>query len=427
MLNLSDALLADEQDALLAADDFARDRRSAATRTVWSQDDPCLICCGMTSPAHPDLGSLPTPCLLLDRPRMERNIVRLKESLQSLRVGLRPHLKTAKSVDIALRMMASPSGPATVSTLQEAEAFADAGVTDLLYAVGIAPAKLDRVLALRRRGVDLTIVLDSVEQARAVAAKSRAAQLAIPALIEIDSDGHRAGVRPGDPALLEIAGALQEGGALLRGVMTHAGGSYDSRSVDDLVSAAERERASAVQCATELRSAGFAAPIVSVGSTPTAHFARDLSGVTEVRAGVFVFFDLVMAGIGVCCVDDIAISVLTTVIGHQPAKRQLIVDAGWMALSRDRGTASQAVDQGYGIACDIAGRPYPDLIMTQTSQEHGVLEMRAGSSTACPSLPIGSLVRIMPNHACATAAQHSEYVVLSDSAATRWPRIAAGW
>ena len=381
----------------------------------------------MTVSPYPDIGSLTTPCLLLDRPRMERNIARLGQRLQGLGVGLRPHLKTAKSIDIALLMMASPTGPATVSTLQEAEAFADAGVKDLLYAVGIAPAKLDRVLALQRRGIDLTIVLDSVEQARAVAAKSRAAQLAIPVLIEIDSDGHRAGVRPGDPLLLAIARALREGGALLRGVMTHAGGSYDSRSVDEMVSAAERERASAVQSAASLRAAGFTCPIVSIGSTPTAHFARKLDGVTEVRAGVFVFFDLVMAGIGVCTLDDIAISVLATVIGHQPAKRQLIVDAGWMALSRDRGTASQPVDQGYGLVCDATGRPYPDLIMTEASQEHGVLEMRAASSAACPSLPIGSLVRILPNHACATAAQHSEYIVLGDTEPTRWPRIAAGW
>jgi len=271
---------------------------------------------------QPDLSSLTTPSLLLDRARMERNIARLKGHLRSLGVGLRPHLKTVKSIDVGWRMMTSPAGPATVSTLQEAEVFADAGVKDLLYAVGIAPAKLDRVLALRRRGVDLTIVLDSVDQARAVAEKSRAADLAIPTLIEIDSDGHRAGVRPGDPLLLEIARTLHDGGALLRGVMTHAGGSYDSRSVDDLARAAEQERANAVRCAATLRSAGFACPIVSVGSTPTAHFARDLSGVTEVRAGVFAFFDLVMAGIGVCAIEDIAISVLATVIGHQPAKRR---------------------------------------------------------------------------------------------------------
>jgi D-serine deaminase-like pyridoxal phosphate-dependent protein len=369
---------------------------------------------------------LTTPCLLLDTQRMDRNIRRLNERLARLGVASRPHLKTAKSVEIARRMMPSPSGPATVSTLQEAEAFADAGVRDLLYAVGIAPAKLDRVLALHRRGVDLMVILDSVEQARAVAAKSREAKVTIPALIEIDADGHRAGVRPGDPVLLEIGGALQQG-ASLRGVMTHAGGSYDSRSEAELVRAAEQERASVVQCAQALRAARLPCPIVSVGSTPTAHFARDLSGVTEVRAGVFVFFDLVMAGVGVCTLDDIAISVVASVIGHQRAKAQIIVDAGWMALSRDRGTADQPVDQGYGLVCDAAGNPYPDLIVKHVNQEHGILELRASGSAELPELPVGSLVRILPNHACATAAQHTHYLALEGSALARWPRIPPGW
>ena len=107
-----------------------------------------------------------------------------------------------------------------------------------------------------------------------------------------------------------------------------------------------------------LRSHGHAAPVVSVGSTPTAHFARDLTGVTEVRAGVFVFFDLVMHGIGVCAIDDIALSVLATVIGHKPEKGWILIDAGWMALSRDRGTANHPVDQGYGLVCNADGVPY---------------------------------------------------------------------
>jgi D-serine deaminase-like pyridoxal phosphate-dependent protein len=375
----------------------------------------------------PALRGITTPSLLLDRPRMERNIARLKERLASLNVASRPHLKTAKSVEIARRMMQSPAGPATVSTLQEAEAFAAAGVRDILYAVGIAPGKLDRVIAMRRRGVDLAIVLDSVEQAQAVAAKSRAAGTPIPVLIEIDSDGHRAGVRPGDARLVEIGRTLHTGGAELRGVMTHAGGSYDSRSVTELERAAEQERASVVNCAEALRAAGLPCPIVSVGSTPTAFFARDLSGVTEVRAGVYVFFDLVIAGIGVCTLDDIAISVLASVIGHQRDKDQIIVDAGWMSVSRDRGTADQPVDQGYGVVCDESLRPYPDLILKHVNQEHGILEMRAGSAHACPSLPVGSLVRILPNHACATAAQHGHYVVLDGSSITQWPRIPAGW
>ncbi|MBL8271542.1 DSD1 family PLP-dependent enzyme [Steroidobacter sp.] len=378
--------------------------------------------------AESPLARLPTPSLLLEQQRMDRNIARLTDHLGRLGTTLRPHLKTTKSVDIARRVMVSPSGPATVSTLKEAEEFAAAGVRDILYAVGIAPAKLDRAIALRRSGVDLSIVVDNIDQARAVAAKCRELKISLPTLIEIDSDGHRAGIQPGDPLLVEIARVLQEGGADPRGIMTHAGGSYDARSEAQLIAAAEQERAEAVKCAEQLRAAGFASPVVSVGSTPTAHFARDLTGVTEVRAGVFVFFDLVMAGIGVCSIDDIAISVLSSVIGHQPSKNQILVDAGWMAMSRDRGTANQPVDQFYGLVCDAAGRPYPDLIMRYANQEHGVLELRPGSTAKLPDLPVGSLVRILPNHACATSAQHSHYnVILDGQVVAKWPRIQPGW
>lgn len=379
------------------------------------------------NPPELALARLPTPCLLLEQRRMDANIERLANHLDRLCVPLRPHLKTAKSIEIARRLMASESGPATVSTLQEAEEFAAAGVRDILYAVGIAPAKLNRVIALRKQAVDLSIVVDNVDQARAVAEKCRTSGLSLPTLIEIDADGHRAGIQPGDPLLVEIAGILQEGGAEPRGVMTHAGGSYDARSERELVAAAEQERAAAVKCAQQLRAAGYAAPVVSVGSTPTAHFARDLTGVTEVRAGVFVFFDLVMAGIGVCSIEDIAISVLASVIGQQRAKRQILVDAGWMAMSRDRGTANQPVDHYYGVVCDASGRPYPDLIMRSANQEHGILELRPGSSAKLPELPVGSLVRILPNHACATAAQHNHYNVILDGEIAQWPRIPSGW
>jgi D-serine deaminase-like pyridoxal phosphate-dependent protein len=271
---------------------------------------------------------LETPCLLVDEPRMTRNIERLKCRLDRLGASLRPHLKTCKSVEIARRLMPSAQGPATVSTLKEAEEFAAAGVRDIMYAVGLAPGKLDRVLALRRQGVDLSIIIDSREQAAAVAASSRAAGDRIPTFIEIDCDNHRAGIRPDDPLLVQIGRDLHEGGAELRGVMTHAGGSYDAIGVAALERAAEEERAATVAAATAMREAGLPCPIVSVGSTPTAHFARDLAGVTEVRAGVYVFFDLVMAGIGVCSVDDIALSVLTSVIGHQRSKGWILVDAG---------------------------------------------------------------------------------------------------
>lgn len=377
------------------------------------------------------LQTLETPCLVLDTERMHRNIRRLRERLATLGPNLRPHLKTAKSVEVARRVMTSDAGPATVSTLKEAEQFAAAGVRDLIYAVGIAPgSKLERVAALRAGGTELSIILDTVEQAQFVAEACRSSGDAIPVLIEIDCDGHRSGVRPEDSVtLLEIGRTLHQGGAELRGVLTHAGGSYAARGTAALERCAEEERAAAVKAAETLREAGLPCPVVSVGSTPTAHFARDLTGVTEVRAGVFVFFDLVMAGIGVCKLDDIALSVLATVIGHQPEKGWILVDAGWMALSRDRGTAKQDVDQGYGLVCEINGEPYGDLIVADANQEHGVLAMRVGAHSALPELPIGTRVRILPNHACATGAQHDRYHVVrtgSETIDAEWPRF-GGW
>jgi D-serine deaminase-like pyridoxal phosphate-dependent protein len=195
-----------------------------------------------------------------------------------------------------------------------------------------------------------------------------------------------------------------------------------------MMKAADAERMAVVHAARALRDAGMPCSVVSVGSTPTAHFARDLQGVTEVRAGVYAFFDLVMAGLGVCTLDDLALSVLATVIGHQRAKGWIIVDAGWMAMSRDRGTAKQPVDQGYGLACDTQGQPYSDLIMIQANQEHGVLALRPGSRGKLPELAVGAQVRILPNHACATGAQHDRYHVLdrTGDVYTQWQRF-SGW
>jgi D-serine deaminase-like pyridoxal phosphate-dependent protein len=122
-----------------------------------------------------------------------------------------------------------------------------------------------------------------------------------------------------------------------------------------------------------------------------------------------MFYDLVMAGLGVCDKSDIAISVLTSIIGHQKRKGWVITDAGWMALSRDRGTASQKVDQGYGLVCNVEGDPLNDLIVSSTNQEHGIISHRSKKEIAWESFGIGSMVRILPNHACATGAMYDRY------------------
>ncbi|MBA9063993.1 D-serine deaminase-like pyridoxal phosphate-dependent protein [Methylobacterium fujisawaense] len=381
------------------------------------------------SPGGGGFDGLETPCLLLDADILQANVDRMRRHLDGLGVTLRPHLKTAKSLEVARRAMAGPAGPATVSTLREAEYFAEGGVRDVIYAVGIAPQKLDRVGAIRQRwGADLAIVLDSAAQAEAVAAWSRRSGDALPVLIEVDADGHRSGVGPRDAEALVAIGRAVADGASLRGVLLHAGDSYGLSDPAALRRAAEAERVAAVAAAEILRGAGLPCPVVSVGSTPTARYAETLAGVTEVRAGVFMIGDLFQAGVGSCTIDDIALTVLATVIGHQRDKGWIITDAGWMALSRDRGTARQAVDQGYGLACDIAGRPYPDLIVRDANQEHGIVAVRKGAAAGMPDLPVGARLRILPNHACATGAQHDRYHVVADGRLSGevWPRI-NGW
>lgn len=372
------------------------------------------------------LNDLDTPAALIDAARLQHNITRMQRHLDGLGVAFRPHVKTSKCVAVAALQRQAGARGITVSTLKEAEQFFAAGFDDILYAVGLVPDKIARALALRSQGCRLQVIVDSEDAARAVAQ----AAPALPVLIEIDVDGHRSGVDPAGDALLAIGRALVQGGGTLHGVMTHAGSSYELNTPAALQALAEQERARCVQAAERLRAAGLPCPVVSVGSTPTALAALRLDGVTEVRAGVYVFFDLVMAGVGVCTPDEVALSVLCTVIGHQRDKGWALVDAGWMAMSRDRGTAGQAVDRGYGLVCAADGARLPGLQMVGANQEHGIIGAAPGlapDDDIARRLPLGTRLRILPNHACATGAQHDQYhLVQGTQVQQTWPRF-GGW
>ncbi|MEJ0039540.1 MAG: alanine racemase [Gammaproteobacteria bacterium] len=372
---------------------------------------------------------LATPCLLVDKARFDANLARMRTRVTALGATLRLHVKTTKSVEAARAAFAPDAvGPIMVSTLAEARHFFDNGFRDLIYGVGVAPRKLDTAADLIEAGAQLNLLLDSEVVAHAVAECGRRRGLTLPAFIEVDTDGHRSGIAPADPRLLTIGKILQrDKGAALAGVLTHAGESYNSTSVDGIRAIAAQEHRGIVAAATALRSAGLDCPAVSLGSTPTALFAERLDGVTEVRAGVYVFQDLVMAGLGVCKTSDIALSVLATVIGHQQTRNWIICDAGWMALSRDRGTQKQRVDQGYGVVLDVNGDIVEDLIVSGANQEHGIITTRDGGAVNLDRWPIGTMLRVLPNHACATAAQHAFYhVVEGSSVVAQWSRI-VGW
>lgn len=373
------------------------------------------------------LSALPTPCLLVDAKKMQANIEAMNAQLERLNTPLRPHLKTCKNIEIARAMVAGHPGGVTVSTLAEADYFFGHGIQDLLYAVGIAPGKLAAVADRIEAGMNLSIILDQAATAEAVIKAARHHGCRYRVLLEIDADGARAGFQPDDSALLDTAMMLDAGGVEVVGLLVHAGGSYACGNQQSIIDMAEIERRSAVAVAEHLRSLGLPCSVVSVGSTPTALRATALEGVTEVRAGVYVFQDLVMAGLGVCTESDIALSVLTEVIGHRQAQGEVLIDGGWMALSRDRGTASQDRNRGYGLVRGLHGDDLGEIIVRATNQEHGIVGLADDGALNLTDFPVGRKLRVLPNHACATAGQHTDFWLINPVDAPRKLKRCRGW
>jgi D-serine deaminase-like pyridoxal phosphate-dependent protein len=376
------------------------------------------------------LAELDTPSLILDRSILDRNAAAMTERARKLGVRLRPHMKTAKSADVARIALRNNFGGITVSTLREAEYFAAAGIRDIVYAVSIVPAKLPRIAALLRDDVDIAVITDRTDIAGMLSARSVALGIELPVLIELDTGEHRSGLAVDSPELIELAAVLHDSpGVSLRGVLTHAGHSYGARSIEAIRDIAEHERAAAAGAAQRLRDAGLPCPVVSVGSTPTAVHARNLDGVTELRCGVYMFGDVFQAEIHSCRRGDIAVSVLATVIGHREDLGCALIDAGALALSKDRSTAAEGLpeDVGFGLVTDEHGRErISGMRVARVYQEHGVLA--CDGAFPFERLPIGSRVRVFPNHACMTAAMYDAYQVVagSDEVVATWPRI-NGW
>lgn len=378
----------------------------------------------MTTP----LSSLETPAALIDVPRMHANIIRMQQRMDHLGVRLRPHVKTSKCLAVIQAQVAAGASGVTVSTLKEAQHCFEAGIRDVLYAVAMAPGKLAQAHALQSSGCHLGILTDSVQGAKAIVAFAQDRGTVFQVWIEVDCDGHRSGLKRESEQLLEVARVLNGGGMRLQGVLTHAGSSYELNDEPALQRLAEQERRECVLAAERIRALGIPCPHVSIGSTPTALSALDLLGVTEVRAGVYVFFDLVMHNVGVCARDELALSVLTTVIGHQVEKGWIITDSGWMAMSRDRGTQRQDHDYGYGQVCTLEGEWIEGALLHSANQEHGIVTFEGVEGEALEQrFPIGSRLRILPNHACATGAQFPFYQAVDRTgAAEQWSRL-YGW
>jgi D-serine deaminase-like pyridoxal phosphate-dependent protein len=348
------------------------------------------------------MDEIDTPALVIDEPRLRANVASMAAAARDGGVALRPHAKTHKMLEVAALQLGAGAAGLTVAKLGEAEVFAGGGCDDVFIAYPlVGDTKLERLSALARR-VRVSVGLDSLEVARAI---SEAGGPEIGVRIEVDTGMRRTGVAPADVgALARELGALP--GVRLEGVMTFEGHAYAAEDV------AEATRAAAAAMASAAASLGIADPVVSLGSTPTARLAAREPGVTEIRPGTYVFQDRTQVAHGVATEDDVAATVLATVVSR-PAPDRAIVDAGTKALSSDRLNAPGA-PADFGA---LLGLGWP---LVRASEEHGVVAVPPGAS-----LELGARVRIVPNHVCPVVNLFDEAVVVSgEEVVARW-RVAA--
>jgi D-serine deaminase-like pyridoxal phosphate-dependent protein len=311
-------------------------------------------------------------------------------------------------------------GPITVSTMAEAEFFADDGFRDITYAVPIAPDKLERAASLATRIERFSILIDSELTLRAVEAYAISVGVVFDVFLKVDCGYHRAGVDPDSPDSARLAIAMGRSEAVhFQGILTHAGHSYNAMDAEEIRRIAAEESASLTRFRALLAAEGLGDIVRSIGSTPTASIVPQFTDCDEVRPGNYVFFDAFQATIGSCALEDVGVSVLTTVVGAYPERQSLIVDAGALALSKDSGPSHIDPTFGYGLVCDTDLRPLPMRIVA-LSQEHGKIV------TEMP-VPIGTRLRILPNHSCLTAAMFDTYHVLDRGRVVDQWRPVRGW
>jgi D-serine deaminase-like pyridoxal phosphate-dependent protein len=354
------------------------------------------------------LDALPTPALLLDQARMSRNIADMAARAGAAGVRLRPHFKTSKCLPVARAQLAAGAVGFTCATAAEVAALQDAGAGDLLWAhAPVGPAKVSFAVSAAARG-SLTIAVDSMAVAAPLSEAASAAGVTIPYLIEVDTGHGRAGVPP--ESVTALASELARlPGLELRGVFTHEG--QLARHVGDrpaLEAAGRHVGETMVAVAAAVTSAGHPCQVVSVGSTPGATSAPEVPGVTEARAGTYVFYDANQVALGSAASEQCALTVLTRVVRVR-ADGTVITDAGVKAMSSD----ISAAGNGFGVVA-------PDIDFTLANEEHGFL---TGPGTT--KLRVGDLLRVVPNHACGTVNMWSGmYVVDGDTATQRWTTTA---
>lgn len=325
---------------------------------------------------------LDTPAMLVDLDIAEANIASMAAFARRSGLRLRPHLKTHKSLAMARRQLAAGAVGLCAATVGEAAAFAAGGVTDLTLAYPVVGArKLERLAAVCR-AADLTLVADSAAVADGYQEVARQAGRTLRVLIEVDTGMGRVGATPdAAPGLARHLSGCH--GLEFHGILTHAGHAHDAEGQLGVERVAREEAAIMGAVRAELERAGHEVAVVSAGSSLTARYLSAADGITEIRPGTYVYNDLRTLACWSCTYEEIAATMLATVISVDGTR--VVVDAGSKTLTT-------STDPVYGQG-HLLSRP--DGAFTRLSEEHGVL-----SVDGAPRLSVGDRVRILPIHAC---------------------------
>ena len=357
-----------------------------------------------------------TPALLLHLDVVERNLRTMADRARRLGVALRPHAKTHKCVELGKLQLEHGARGLTVATLVEAEVFARAGFRDITWAFPIDPGHVVHACRIAQQtGATLRVIVDDLRTTQALAGSE------LHVWLKVDCGYHRAGVDPASPYALEVARELgRERGFVFDGILSHSGHAYRTTGKREAAQVAEQERSVMVEFAGLLREEGIPVRDVSVGSTPAMAAVRDLSGVTEARPGNYVFYDRTMVLIGCCDPGDVGVTVLASVVSHQPGAAHFVVNAGALELSKDSGPAHA------GPAAMGAVRGCPELTVATLSQEHGLV--RAESPAVLEGrFEVGTQLEIVPNHSCLAVPNFDEYHVIRGTRDGNSGRVVDRW
>ena len=356
------------------------------------------------------IDDLDTPCLVVDLDRLERNIAGWQSAVAAAGKRFRPHMKTHKTVEIARMQRDAGATGVTVAKVSEAELYADAGFDDLVVAYPVAgQAKWARVAALAGRA-RVAVNVENPTAARGLSAAAAAAGTTVGVWLDVDSGLGRCGVPIDRPDEVIALGRLvrELPGLRLDGLTTYRGLGFPGADAVDPPRVGRDEGELLAELATALDVAEIAA-----GSTPTGRGVAEVDAVTEVRAGTYVFNDLMQLRWGSAGEPALALSILATVVSTNREGR-LTVDAGSKTFSGD---AVLSDDHGRVVARSVEG----DVVLDGLTEEHGV-------GRRSRRVVVGDRLRFVPVHVCTCVNLSDElYAVREDRVEAVWPVAARGF